>query len=172
MTTYLYYDPETGEALYTVTGMEPEGPHIEVPADFDITGVRVVDGEVVEIQRTEDDWLGELMEIRLNTSLSRIEFVLAVVQAGIISEVEGLGLIKGEIPENFALIFAEVPLEHQFEMEIRFMGANEIDRLDPMILMLSELFNIDGWQADQIFGITWPEPLPEWEEGQLYPNAQ
>lgn len=49
--TYLYYDPASGAALYTITGMEPDGAHIEVPDDFDpdLTGVQVIDGVPVRV---------------------------------------------------------------------------------------------------------------------------
>lgn len=150
MTTWLYYDPDTGAALYTITGMEPDGAHIEVPADFDITGVQVIDGVPV---RSEPDPAQVLAERRAAASMSRSDFLLASIGAGIIQPSDAGPAARGEIPPSLMPVFEDLPPAVQIEAIVRWGAATMIERTNPILAALAEAMQITEAQLDALFGI-------------------
>ena len=47
--------------------------------------------------------------------------------------------------------------------------ATVIDRTNPLIINMAAAVYIDEWTLDNVFGVTWPEPLASWPAGQLHP---
>ena len=150
MTTWLYYDPDTGAALYTITGMAPEGAHIEVPAGFDIAGVRVVDGAPV---RSDPDPGQVLADLRAAATMTRSDFLLAAIGAGIIQPSDAGPAARGEIPPSLAPVFESLPEPVRIEAIVRWGAATMIERMNPILAALAQAMQINAAQLDAMFGI-------------------
>lgn len=156
MTIYLYYDPETGDALYTVTGViKPDGAHIEVPADFDITGVQVIDGVPV---RSEPDPEQVLSERRAAASLTKPEFIIACMSVGILTPEEATQAAHGIIPDPFQQAVDSLPPYEKTILNIIWPTATQIDRMDPLILALADGLGVADHMLDALFGLVEYQP--------------
>ena len=69
--------------------------------------------------------------------LSRVEFLLAARRARIITEDEARALIGSQIPETLAPLLSGLPESWLFDAEIRFRGAAEFRRMDPLVLIFA-----------------------------------
>lgn len=119
-------------------------------------------------ERTAADWSEALQAARDTASLSRAAFILACVPV-ILNPAEARIAAAGDFPEPFAAILATMPAEQQLEAEIRWRAATVIDRTNPLIVNMAAAANIDEWTLDEVFGVIWPPPLPDWPAEQLHP---
>ncbi|MBV6637032.1 MAG: hypothetical protein KI788_14145 [Mameliella sp.] len=96
-----------------------------------------------------------LTEARAGAVLSRTEFALASQAAGIITKTEATAwLAGGTIPAAAAAALAFIPDQtERDEAEIRFIGAQQIDRTNPIISLLQAHLSLTDGEVDALFGI-------------------
>lgn len=190
MTIYAYYD-QAIDAFATVN-IQPEGVEFAAFDDVeevDANALYIKDGEIklrparphpwltfdpdaeawVDL-RTISDWSAQLYTLRAAASMSRVDFVIKCVAAGVLSRDDGMVAAAGQVPPSLQAIIDGIPDEMaKFEAEIRWASATVIDRLNPLIISMAAFIGADEWVLDELFGITWPPPLASWPEGQLHP---
>ena len=128
-----------------------------------------IDSETWIDPRTEADWTAELYARRSAASIPRIDFVLRCTSFGIMTEPEGIEAASGGVPPSMQAIIDSMPAEEQFEAHVRWAAAAIIDRTNPLIISMAAAVQVDEWSLDDVFGVTWPEPLASWPAGQLHP---
>lgn len=152
------------EQTYLKDGMVKDIPATAHPSwVFDIASEAWTD------PRTEAEWTAELHARRAVASMSRIDFVLRCTSFGILTEAEGIEAASGGVPPAMQAIIDSLPAEEQFEAHVRWAAATVIDRTNPLIINMAAAVYIDEWTLDDVFGVTWPEPLASWPAGQLHP---
>ena len=95
--------------------------------------------------------------------------MLRCTSFGILTEAEGIEAASGGVPPAMQAIIDSLPAEEQFEAHVRWAAATVIDRTNPLIINMAAAVYIDEWTLDDVFGVTWPEPLASWPAGQLHP---
>ncbi|MFB9225195.1 hypothetical protein [Paracoccus cavernae] len=90
---------------------------------------------------------------RAAASMSRSDFLLAAIRAGIIPPEDAGPAARGEIPPSMRGVFAGFPAELQLEAVVRWSGSVVIDRLNPVLLAIADGLGVDGAQLDALFGI-------------------
>ena len=121
-----------------------------------------------EDMRTVEDWLAELAVNRAMAVMSRVDFVLAAAQFQLLSHDDAELAIEGKVPPTFQGSIDAIPEAERFEAVIRWKGATEVERLNPLILAISADLMVSEWNLDLLFGVKWPAPLPDWDEGRLH----
>lgn len=114
-------------------------------------------------------WQEDLAARRSAASMPRLNFVLSCLNFGILDQPEALIAVEGGFPQAFQAILDTMPPEEQFEAQLRWKGATEIDRTNSLIVNMAAAIHLDEWTLDQVFGVTWPPPLASWPPGQLHP---
>ncbi len=187
MTVYAYWD--AGVSALATLNEPPEGVSFTpFDDDVDVNDLYVSGGEIrlrpprpepwmifdptlgewID-PRTPATWTEELIARRAAASMTRLDFTLACVMAGILSEADALVAVDGGFPPAFEAIIEDMPPEQSFQARMRWKGATEIDRTNPLIVDMAAAINVNEWMLDQVFGIEWPAPLADWPEGQLHP---
>ena len=101
----------------------------------------------------EDFAAQRLQARRETTSLSRIEFCLACMAAGLLNGDEAEQAAGGAIPASFAPIIAAMPAPQAAEARIRWAGLRRVDRLDPFIAVTAAHQHDPDAVLDAIFGV-------------------
>lgn len=91
--------------------------------------------------------------LRQAASMTRSEFLLAAIRAGIIQPSDAGPAARGEIPPSLAPVFASLPPEVQTEAVVRWGAATMIERANPVLAALAEAMAIPDAQLDALFGI-------------------
>ena len=94
-----------------------------------------------------------LAAARAAASMSRSDFLLAVIRAGILPASDAGPAARGEIPPSLVPVFAAMPAEVHLEAVVRWGAATVIARLDPILGLLAEALNVTPEQLDALFGI-------------------
>lgn len=89
---------------------------------------------------------------RASATMSRTEFCLALVVAGILSSAEAIGAARGDIPASFEPVVAAIPEPAQTAVRIRWAAMTEVERLNPFVAMVAEAAAIPAATLDAIFG--------------------
>lgn len=103
--------------------------------------------------RTPADRAADLAARRARASLSRIDFLLAAVTAGIITQADAIAASRGEIPPGMADLIATMTPDAQFEAQVRWGAATDIARLDPFITGWAQTLGVTDEQLDQLFEV-------------------
>lgn len=104
--------------------------------------------------RTEEEKTRVLNRARNYASMTRTDFIIACANAQILSIEDAKIAVRGDIPTALQPLIDSLPVDKQVEAEIRWTGANLIERNDPLILMFAQQLQITDEQLDMIFGIT------------------
>lgn len=85
MTTFLYYDATTGDALFTINGMEPPGSKIAIPDDFDpdLSGVKVIDGVAVRVD----------ISGKVQAAISAVNSAVGAIRASIVTTIPAQDMV-------------------------------------------------------------------------------
>ena len=118
---------------------------------------RIVNGQMVTMTPAEEAVFEasrvETIESKRETaSLSRREFCLATVAAGLLQPAEAVEAARGGWPASFA---AAVPPEQSVAAQIIWASANTVDRMDPLLIQVaaSQSPPITDTQLDAMFGL-------------------
>lgn len=103
--------------------------------------------------RTPADLAAELDQHRQSANMTKIDFLLAVTAAKVISKEDAIAASKGEIPSSMSSIIETMTPAQQFEAKIRWGAATTINRMDPFINQWATVLEITDDQLDTIFGI-------------------
>jgi hypothetical protein len=180
MPAYLYYDPETGDALYTIVPMDglalPQGAAIEVDIDLlpsDLSGVRVQNGA----------WFVASIEPARSAATARVNRIAGELRSRFITVIPGQEMIylqkeiearhylmlddAGTAPDEFdpdlfpflsqeVGITAETPFQvativHFMAHSWRQIGA----RIDRVRLMSVHMIEAAGTEAEIATAETW-----------------
>ena len=93
-------------------------------------------------------------DIRRVAEIPKLQLVLQVVGAGIISMAAGLDILDGKLPDELSGILEGLSEFEIFEILAKVKGATLVNRLDPFVTSVMELKSIPDEMADVIFGIT------------------
>ena len=104
--------------------------------------------------RANEEKTRVLNRARNYASMTRTDFIIACANAQILSLEDAKIAVKGDIPPALQTLIDSLPPENKIEAEIRWVGANMIERNDPLILMFAQQLQITDEQLDVIFGIT------------------
>lgn len=176
---YTLYDKDTGHYVNTIVApdlynidLNVGGNDIKVEGDFnEFTYLK--DGEVRYMperpnpkfhfdtqteqwvdKRTQGDKDNELQLARSKATLPKLEFIMRVVQAGIISQQSGLAVLDGQVPTELEGITDSMTGWEQFELQAKIKAATKFDRLDPFIVATGQFLGMPPEQIDQLYGIT------------------
>ena len=99
------------------------------------------------VTRTDADQAA-LMAWRASCSVSKLDLLLAMVSAGIISEESAMG---GGIPAEFEPIISGLPNPPRMEMRIRWAHLMDVPRMHPLILAVQNALQWSDAQVDALF---------------------
>lgn len=170
---FLYYDTFTEKLVKTYQQPTDVAWLTEVPDDANVNdyvlqgeGAIVApekpgpwamwDGEQWIDPRTPEDHEAAVQRIRNSASLTKLQFVMAVVNAGIISQASGLAMLDGTLPIELAGLTDSMTEMEKFELAAKLKGAQQIDRIDPFIIASGQFLGLTVEQMDSVFGITAP----------------
>lgn len=102
----------------------------------------------------EQELADRLQAARQSASLTKLQFILAVVRAGLVSEQSGLGLSDGILPPEMSGLTDTLTDEEKFELTAKLKTAIQVDRLDPFILAAGAYLGMTDAQIDILFGIS------------------
>lgn len=89
---------------------------------------------------------------RATREVSKLDLVLAMAGAGLISPASAIAAAGGGIPAEFEPVVAAMPPGPQTEARIRWAGAATIPRLSPLILVVQAATGMTDEAADALFG--------------------
>ena len=92
-------------------------------------------------------------DIRAGASLDLIDFIKALVVAGILPPAEAIAASKGEWPATFASALSSMSDAAKVDAQIEWGAARTIRRNHPLIEMLAADANLSAAQVDALFGI-------------------
>lgn len=97
-----------------------------------------------------------LAAARATASMTRSDFLLVAIRAGIIAPSDAGPAARGEIPPSLGPIFEDLPSDVQIEAVVRWGAATMIERMNPVLAVLAEAMAITDEQLDALFGINLP----------------
>lgn len=137
--------------------------------DFRTQYVDVVEKVVVDMPPQPSDWAvfdydtktwndegsreAELKSLREVAEMSRTDFLLVAINAGLILPTDAGPAARGEIPPSLAPVFTSLPTDVQIEAVVRWGAATVIERMNPVLLILAEAMQISDEQLDALFNI-------------------
>lgn len=168
MMVYAYFDPII-HAMATAT-LPPEGvDYIEVDDDVDVNEFYLSEGAIKRRPLRPHPWMifdpaaeawvdnrdpdEELATARSAASMSRPDFLLAAITAGIIQPSDAGPAARGEIPPSLTAVFAALPEDVQLEAVVRWGAATIIERTNPVLAALAAAMGVTDEQLDALFGI-------------------
>jgi hypothetical protein len=89
---------------------------------------------------------------RATREVSKLQLVLAMAGAGMISPASAIAAAGGGIPLEFEPVVSAMPAPAQTEARIRWAGAATIPRLSPLILAVQAATGMPDATADALFG--------------------
>ena len=104
-------------------------------------------------KRTQVDKDNELQLARAEATLPKLEFIMRVVKAHIISEQSGLTVLDGQIPTELGEMVDSMTGWEKFELQAKIKAATQFDRLDHFIVTIGQFLGITPEQLDQLYGI-------------------
>tara|TARA_R110000782_G_scaffold21707_1_gene58147 strand:+ start:70 stop:600 length:531 start_codon:yes stop_codon:yes gene_type:complete len=138
-------------------GVEQIVPVVEVTID-NSTGTSkrratVVTVEADRVLRTVTISDVPIEDIRAGASLDLIDFINALVGAGILPPAEAIDAAKGNWPATFSAALAGMPDAQKVAAQIEWAAVQRIRRNHPLIAMLAAAANLTEAQVDALFGI-------------------
>lgn len=112
--------------------------------------------EWIDPQRQEDvdaERAAYLQLVRRLATLPKLEFVMRVVFAGILSQESGLAVLDGRVPEELQGMTEGMDPLALFQLQAKLKGAVQFDRLDPFILATADYLGIPPEYIDNVYGI-------------------
>lgn len=95
-----------------------------------------------------------LAEARRGASLSAVDFAIAALGAGLITEAEAEGWVTGNaIPAVVVSALATLPEEQRVAARLRMIGPTTVRRDSPFIALLAGHIGLTDAQVDALFGI-------------------
>ena len=94
----------------------------------------------------------ELSAWRAGCSVSKLDLLLALVAAEVISEDSAMG---SGIPAEFEPLIAAMPNPPRSQMRIRWAHLVDVPRLHPLILAVQQALGWPDAQVDALFGRAW-----------------
>lgn len=178
MTTYAFIDSETGAFVVSTAPPETVSMWWEVSDDADPNALCVdaagevfaaplprpfpwlewaapdeEEGRWVDV-RTPEQREEHLGLLRAGAGMPRHAFCAACVRAGILDEDDAAAAALGGIPDAFAAVFDSLPEEVRLENRLRWLGAQTISRVDPIILACAAHIGLTEEQVDSLFGLS------------------
>ncbi|AZV00350.1 hypothetical protein [Paracoccus sulfuroxidans] len=95
-----------------------------------------------------------LAAARASANMTRSDFLLAAISAGIILPSDAGPAARGEIPPSLVPVFDGLPLEVRIEAVVRWGAATVIERTNPVLAALAEAMAITDADLDALFGIS------------------
>jgi hypothetical protein len=89
---------------------------------------------------------------RASRVIPKLDLVLAMASAGMISQASAISAAGGAVPAEFEPIVAAISDPPKTEVRIRWAGAQDMPRLSPFILMLQQAIGMTDAQVDALFG--------------------
>lgn len=134
-----------GEAYPSAeTTLPPEGKQfLEAWAGVNEDGVIYYDAE---------GWARYRAAWRETAVLTRIEFVLAAVGAGILAEEDAEGAARGEWPASFADALNTIPEAEQLAAKVTWAGLKEVPRSSSLLASIASAAAVTDEQLDTMFG--------------------
>lgn len=106
-------------------------------------------------EQLEQDDLDHIQSVRERASLTKYEFIMRSVQAGIITQQSGLAVLDGQIPTELEGITFTLTDWEVFQLQAKIKAAQQFDRLDPFIIAAGQFLGMSDVEVDQLFGITY-----------------
>lgn len=97
-----------------------------------------------------------LADWRATASLTRGAFVLACVEAGVLTEADGEAAALGEWPAGFNAFLAALPVADRISAKAAWADASRVRRVHPLIAQLAAAAQLTEAQVDALFG--WTDP--------------
>jgi hypothetical protein len=140
--TAKYYIDKNGEYLggFADGALPPKGA-IEVPMR-PASNMVFVDGV----------WENDIEQLRTTTSLPKDDFILAALDAGVLSEPDAEEATNGW-PTGWDDFFTGQPARDRIEAKARWASATTIARNAPLIEALAAFKGLTPEQVDALFGI-------------------
>ena len=140
-----------------IYGNEQIVPVVEVMVD-NSTGTRTTQAVVETVEadrvlRTVTISDVPIEDIRAGASLDLIDFINALVGAGILPPAEAIDAAKGNWPATFSAALAGMPDAQKVAAQIEWAAVQRIRRNHPLIAMLAAAANLTDAQVDALFGI-------------------
>ncbi|MDO8985346.1 hypothetical protein [Cypionkella sp.] len=89
--------------------------------------------------------------------LSRAEFCLAILRAGLVTPEEAVVAAQGQIPAPLTGAIAQMPEPQRNEARVLWAGLTEVQRNHPLVLLAGEAEGLDAAALDALFG--WPAAI-------------
>lgn len=89
---------------------------------------------------------------RAERVVSKLDLVLALASAGLISQQSAIAAAGGAIPAEFEPLIAAMPIQPQTELRIRWAGTQSIPRLSPFILLVQGAIGLSDEDLDALLG--------------------
>lgn len=172
-TRYAFIDPETQSFMISSEIPPSVGFWTEVAPDTDPNALAVDSaGEIIILPAPRDypwqepDGHGGWLDVRTphektvaldlarrQSKLSRIDFLIAAKNAGLISEADAESAAESRIPPSMLPLFESLSAEDQFEAKIRWKAATIIERMNPLIVQWASVLGVTDEQLDALFNI-------------------
>jgi len=107
-----------------------------------------------KMQTAEERAAEALAARRSSASLTRREFCLAMVSAGILAPADAVAAARGEWPGSMADFLLFLTEAESADAQIEWAAAGHIDRLAPLVLVMGSWIGLTDAALDTIFGIS------------------
>lgn len=107
--------------------------------------------------RPPTDPVAELAALRAAASLSRADFIIAAVGAGIIAPADAGPAARGEVPASMQAVLSHLPEAMQVEAAVRWGASTIIERTNSVLAAIAAEMGVTDEQLDALFGIVPPE---------------
>lgn len=84
-------------------------------------------------------------------TLTRLQFLIGLKEAGFITEEEGLAATTGTPPANIAALFDALPAAEKFRALVRFAAMTQVGRGEPLVAAYAAAQNLTDAQVDAFF---------------------
>jgi hypothetical protein len=153
LTLILPHGPEAPEAVLFPAPIQPEDGPVTAPGLAEPPET-AAPGQIdwSQMVTPETEAAAALAEWRATREVSKLDLVLAMAGAGLISPASAIAAAAGSIPTEFEPVVAAMPQPQQTEARIRWAGAATIPRLSPLILAVQAATGIGDTETDALFG--------------------
>lgn len=119
-----------------------------------INGVRVeLADEELEMFEASRSVKEDIRKIREGSKLSKSEFVLACVDAGILTDAEALDVGRGGWPVAMNDFLDHLTPDQALSVQLEWASVNDIHRTNVFVMTLGSWLEISEADLDELFGI-------------------
>ena len=155
LTLLLPHGQEAGPEVLFPAPLEdpPDGP-VALPGQASVPPAPATTGAIDwgAVVTSEASAAAALTAWRAGCEISKLDLVLAMASAGLISPASAIAAAGGAIPAEFAPVVAAMLEPDQTEARIRWAGAATVPRLSPLILAVQAATGMPDETADLLFG--------------------